>query len=352
MRRVLVTGGHGFVGTHLVDALLACGDRVRCLSRRAARSESLRGKDVEIVPGDVRDPAAADRAVAGMDEVYHLAALTRSLTPREMREVNVGGTARLLRAAIRHGLSGRFVLCSSLAAVGPSKDGRPRDEESPFEPVTWYGESKAAAERLVRAASESLPTTIARPPTVYGPRERDLLALFRAASRGIAPRMEPSPRSLTVIYAEDLAEGLLAVARSPATRGGTYFLTHDESLSPERLAAEIAKALGRGGRPVRIAAGVLGLAGRVLDLASQLTGRPPLLGHQRLVDLGGEHWTCTAALARRTVGWEARTALADGLARTAAWYRQNGWLPAERRRVAVPNGAPRNGGPLAPMPGS
>jgi nucleoside-diphosphate-sugar epimerase len=338
MRRVLVTGGHGFVGSHLVDALLARGDRVRCLSRRAGVPEALAGRDVEVVPGDVRDAGAAERAVRGVDEVYHLAGLTRSLTERAMRDVNVGGTARMLGAALREGLSGRFVLCSSLAASGPSRDGRPRTEEAPCTPVTWYGRSKAEAERLVLAAAGRLPVTIARPPSVYGPRERDLLAIFRAVSRGFAPRMEPSPRTISLVYATDLAEGLIALAESPATRGGTYFLAHDEAIAPEALTAAIARALDRAGRPLRIAPGVVGLIGRLAELGSQLTGAPALLNRQRLVDLREEHWTCSADLARRTVGWRARTSLEEGLARTTAWYRESGWLPG----AAPARSAPRS----------
>jgi nucleoside-diphosphate-sugar epimerase len=335
VRRVLVTGGHGFVGSHLVEALLARGDRVRCLSRRAGASSSLAGKDVEVVPGDVRDAGAVERGVRGADEVYHLAALTRSLTEREMRAVNVGGTARLLAAALREGLAGRFVLCSSLAASGPSRDGRPRTEDAPCAPVTWYGRSKLEAERIVLAAADRLPVTVARPPSVYGPRERDLLAIFRAVARGFAPRMEPSPRTISLVYATDLAEGLVALAGSPDARGGTFFLAHEETIAPEALTAAIARALGRAGRPLRIAPGVVGLLGRLAELGSQLTGAPALLSRQRLVDLREEHWTCSPERAFRVVGWRARTSLADGLARTAAWYREHGWLPR-----SVPSAAP------------
>lgn len=341
--RVLVTGGHGFVGSHLTRALLAGGARVRCLVRGEALPEALRGLDVEVVRGDLRDLPSLERAVAGVEEVYHLAALTRSLTARRMRDVNAGGTARLVAAALRRGLPGRFVLCSSLAAVGPSEDGRPRTEEEPGRPLTWYGASKAEAERIVLAAAGRLAVTVARPPTVYGPRERDLLSLFRAAARGWRPRLGLGPRTLSLVYAPDLAEGLLALARHAGTSGRAYFLTHEEPVETARLTEEVVRAVGRPTRPLALPASAVRLLARLLDLASQATGVPPLLGRQRVLEMGGAHWVCTSRRATAETGWRATTPLREGLAATVAWYREHGWLPRQPVDESLPASGRRRG---------
>jgi nucleoside-diphosphate-sugar epimerase len=324
--RVLVTGGHGFVGSHLVSALLSRGDRVRCLVRRDGVPEALRGLDVEVVRGDLSDAARLRAALEGIEEVHHLAALTRSRTRREMLETNAQGTARILAAAADARLPGRFLLCSSLAATAPSPDGAPITEEHPPAPLTWYGESKAAAEALARRYADRLAVTVVRPPAVYGPRDRDFLALFRTASRGFVPILQGSPQTLSLVYAEDLAEGILAVARASATVGRTYFLAHPEVLPAGRLLEEVHRVVGGAGRRIVVPRGALRLLAAAGELLSQLTGAPPLLNRQRLREMGGAHWVCSPAAAERDAGWRARVGIAEGFERTHAWYRSRGWL--------------------------
>lgn len=324
--RVLVTGGHGFVGSHLVERLLASGDRVRCLSRRATRPERLAGLDVEVVPGDLEDGRGLAAAVRGVDEVWHLGALTRSRTPREMRRVNTGGTERLVAAAADAGVSARFVFCSSLAAVGPSPDGRPLDESAPLVPRTVYGDSKRRAEQALAAAARDLPWTVVRPPAVYGPRDRDLLTLFQAARRGWQPEMGAADRRLSLIHVEDLVEGMLAAGRSPATLGRAWFVTGDGPVRQSDLGAALAAAVGRAPRRVRIPASAARLVGTLSSLVSQVTGEAPLLTRERVREVGEGHWVCTAAALEAATGWRPRIGLHPGVAATAAWYRAEGLL--------------------------
>ncbi len=334
--RVLLTGGHGFVGSHLVRHLLAEGDAVRCLSRRRTRPETLAGLEVEMVPGDVRDPDAVARAVRGVDEVYHLAALTRSRTRREMFETNVEATRSLVRAARRAGLAGRFVLCSSLAAAGPSPDGHDLREGDPCRPVTWYGESKRVAEEVVRLESDGIAWTILRPPAVYGPYDRDFLAVFKAAARGILPRLGDGGRTYHFVYAEDVAAGMLAAARHPTSVGRTYFLTHPERLPVEDFLAHVARAVGRPARLVRVPDSTLRLLASASEVVGQLQRRAPLLNRQRVLELGGTAYVCSADALRADVGWHAEVGAAEGTRRTAVWYREAGWLAPAGRRGNVP----------------
>ncbi|MFV1958172.1 MAG: NAD-dependent epimerase/dehydratase family protein [Planctomycetota bacterium] len=328
--RVLLTGGHGFVGSHLVDALLARGDRVRCLHRRRTRPESLVGKEVEVAHGDVRDAGAVARAIEGVDEVYHLAALTRSRTRAEMWATNVTATRVLLEAGARAGLPGRFVFCSSLAAVGPSPGGEDLTEEAPCRPVTWYGESKAQAEAEVLRFRDRLAVTVIRPPAVYGPRDRDFLALFRSAARGFLPILGGGGRTCHLVYAADLAEAFVRAARAPATIGRTYFAAHPERVTDEVLLDCIERAVGRRGRRVRIPLSTLCLIAAVGEIGAQASARAPLLNRQRLRDLIPRWWVCDARALRRDTGWTASTALSEGTARAAAWYREHGWIPRSR----------------------
>ncbi|MFI5403683.1 MAG: NAD-dependent epimerase/dehydratase family protein, partial [Planctomycetota bacterium] len=151
-RCALVTGGHGFLGSHLVDALLDRGVRVRCLLRPGRPESLFSGRPVEVVRGDLRAADGLAAAVEGADLVFHVAGLIAARSPAEFHEVNAKGTARLAAAVAARGPVSRFVLVSSQAAAGPSLDGRPVTEDRPPGPLTHYGRSKLAGERALEAA--------------------------------------------------------------------------------------------------------------------------------------------------------------------------------------------------------
>lgn len=322
---VLVTGGHGFVGSHLVERLLAGGDTVRCLSRRPVPPERLAGLPVEVLAGDLSDGRGLAEAVRGVDEVWHLGALTRARAPSEMLRVNTAGTLALARAASRAGVR-RFVFCSSLAAVGPSPDGSPLAEAAPLRPRTTYGVSKQLAEQGLWSLGEPLTVTVLRPPAVYGPYDRDLLALFRGAQRGLLPIVGSPERRLSLIHAADLAEGMLLAGRSAAAQGRTWFVTHPEAVRQADLAEALGVALGRRVRRLHVPASAARVLGSLSSLVAQLTGGAPLLTRERIREVGEGHWVCSAEALAAATGWRASTALAAGLASTAQWYRERGWL--------------------------
>jgi len=186
----LVTGASGFVGGHLVEALVAGGYRVRCLVRPQSDRRWLDSLGVTYAAGTVEDVAALRRAVDGVDVVYHLAALTTTPREADYERVNYGGVLRLVEAMAARPV--RLVFCSSLAAGGPARAGRPVTEADAPAPIGPYGESKLRAEQVV--LSGGLPAVVVRPSAVYGPRERDILAAFRLAARGLAIRTGPRGR--------------------------------------------------------------------------------------------------------------------------------------------------------------
>jgi nucleoside-diphosphate-sugar epimerase len=325
--KVLVTGGHGFVGSHLVERLVAGGDEVRCLSRRTGVPERLAGLPVEVVAGDLESGSGLAAAVRGVDEVWHLGALTRSRTRRQMLRVNHEATLALARHAADAGLTGRFVFCSSLAAVGPAVGGQPHEEAAALRPVTTYGQSKRLAEVGLGGLAGSLPWVVVRPPGVYGPRDKDFLGLFQAVARGIAPLLGEPGRRLSLIHVEDLAAGMLAVGRAPGALHRPWFITSDPPVSQSMLVDALAQAVGRRPRRLSLPTSAARLLGSVSGLAGQLSSGPPLLTRERIAELGEGHWICSGEGAWRVAGWKAGIELGEGLRRTAAWYRAEGLLP-------------------------
>ena len=327
VRRVLVTGGHGFVGSHLVRRLLAEGDRVRCLVRRDGVPDNLMDLPVELAVGDVTRPETLVRAVDGVDEVYHLAARLTAMSEAEMLRTNGGGTRHLVDAVARAGGVARFVHCSSLAVAGPCEGAAPRTEASDGRPVTWYGASKALAERVVRGrAGPGLAYTIVRPPVVYGPRDRGLLSLFQTVARGLQPLLGRQPKHYSWVYGPDLADALVVLGRHPATVGRSYYACHPEVTTMEAFVDTVARATGRRGVRLTLPDSLVRLLARVSDVVAQASGSPAMLTVDKTHELEARAWVCSPEAAARDAGWRAATPIERGVPATVAWLRKAGWI--------------------------
>ena len=321
--KAFVTGGTGFVGAHLVQALCARGDQVTCLVRNPAKAHALGWSDVRLVQGDLDDAAALRDGCASAEVIYHVAGRISARDTDEFMRANRDGTANVLEAAA-HASPGRFVLVSSLAAAGPTTPGKPIDETRSPSPVTPYGQSKLAAELLVRAMAGAW--TIVRPPTVYGEWDREVLKAFKLARMGVAPVFGDGSQELSVIYAGDLAAALVAAATTPATANRVYYAAHPVVTTSRDLVRAIGRAVGREPRivplPGVLARGLLWTIGTIAHLA----GRATLLSGDKAAEFLAPAWTCRPDALTRDAGWRAVTDLETGLRRTAAWYRREGWL--------------------------
>jgi len=325
---VLVTGATGFVGSHLAAALAKRGDMVRCLARKPEAATFLSSLGAEAVPGSLDDAGSLQRAVRGVECVFHVAGLTAAGSEREFLEVNEGGTRRLVEAArAASPVPDRFVYVSSLAAVGPVARGGRLTEASPCRPLTPYGRSKLAGEAVVRG-SPALPWTIVRPGVVYGPRDRELLRLFRIGRRGFAPVFGRGRQEVSIVHVADLVDAIARAANEPRALGQTYHVAHPAPVTQRELALAVGRA-ARGGRaplvlpvPPLVAAPIVRAIGR----AAAAAGRRSVVNADKLAEFLAPSWAASVAKAERELGWHARRDLADGLAETAAWYRAEGWL--------------------------
>lgn len=296
--------------------------------RRKEAEAELRADGWDVIAGHLEDEGALRELTARTDIVFHVAGLTAG-SGRELQRVNVAGSERLGRAAHR-AAAARIVYVSSLAASGPSRRGEPLDQADRSAPVSAYGRSKADGERAVMESG--VPFTIVRPPAVYGPFDRELLRVFRWALKGSVPMIGDGGQQLSLVYAADLGEALVAAAERPATLNRTYHVAHADVVLQRELIRAIGTALGRRVNlfplPAALARVVLELSG----WASRLTGRRTLLAGDKAAELLAPAWTCLSREFERDARWSAPTALAAGLAATAAWYRESGWLFAKRIR--------------------
>lgn len=326
---VLLTGGSGFLGSHVAEQLAAQGRQVRALVRRTSDTAFLETLDhVELSFGAVDDAASLDDAVRDVDAIVHAAGLVKARHPAEFTAVNVEGTRNLLAAVKRQQTKlRRFVHVSSLAAVGPSAGNEPVDPNQ-VAPVTHYGRSKAQAEQVVLEAADEMPVTIIRPPMIYGPRDREALAFFRSVSQRTLPYLGDGKNTMSVVYGADAASACIRAIDADAVPSGSKFFVDDGQVYVWiEMLEEIERALGkrallRFGLPL----GFMRLVALGSELGGKLTGKAVMLTRDKLNELAAPHWVCSSANTRDQLGWTPEVLWPEGVRLTADWYRSAGWL--------------------------
>lgn len=322
----LVTGASGFIGRALTLRLAAAGTPVLAQVREPARAPDLAGvPGVEVVRGDLRDPAPMRELVARAGIVYHLAGLTSARSRAEYLAVNAEGTGGLAAAAAAARVPPKFVLVSSLAVAGPHPASKPAREDDPPAPTGAYGESKLLAEELLRRRGTGLRWTIVRPPWVYGPGDRDTLTLFRLAARGWFPSVRGGCLQVSLVHVRDLVEALVLAGGSPAAEGRVYYVADGAVHTVARLGQALLAACG-GGRPLHVPGPLFRLFGLAGEAAARLTRRAPRLGWEKACSGLEDGWVCDDARIRTELGYDSRVGLDEGIVETLAWYRERGWV--------------------------
>lgn len=324
--RVLITGATGFVGSHLVAMLAESGAEIRALVRRTSRTAQIERLGVQRIEGGLDDAAALARGVAGADVVFHLAALTSARSEAEYERTNVGGTVRLLEAiAAASERPRRLIYLSSLAAVGPSTNGRPVGRDDPCRPLTTYGRTKLAGERACLEAGDLIETVVLRPPAVYGPRDREMLRFFRLAARGLLPVPAGAERMVQLVHVADLAEAALRAASAPGA-AGIYHVAEPRAYRWNEVAELFGQALGRRVRTMKIPPSFISTAAALSEMAAGAVGRSTVFNREKARELLAPGWLCETTALQDEVGFTPQITLASGLAQTAAWYRAERWL--------------------------
>jgi nucleoside-diphosphate-sugar epimerase len=318
---ILVTGATGFIGSHLVARLTAQGWPVRCLVRRAGSRKDLPG--TELARGDLATGEGLAAALRGVETVIHLAGVTKALRVEDYYTGNSVATANLVRAA---GEVRRLVHVSSMAAAGPSGGGQPLTEDAEPHPVSHYGRSKLAGEQAITNSSLWERAIIVRPPVVYGPRDRDVYQVIRSGARGWLVAVGRVPRWFSLIYVNDLVDGLIAAAIRDGIGRRVFYMAQAEPVSWDQFAAAIARQVGRRVRTISISEGAAYQIARCAEWLARLRGQPAILSCDKIREACCDGWVCDATRACRELGFRARTDLDTGLRCTLDWYREAAWL--------------------------
>jgi len=323
---VFVTGANGFVGSFLVERLLKEGAHVKCLVRKTGNLRWLKALKVEYHYGDVTDINSLEGAFKGVDYVFHAAALKHSSRKSEYLRVNLQGTENLLKIVEKEAVElKKFIFLSSMAVMGYSIREKPLCESDECRPLTFYGESKLRAEKAVLEYKNKFPVTILRPPAVYGPKDEDIYAMFKAVKAGFRPVFGLGEKYISLIYVSDLVEAMLLSALAPKADGKAFIVSEDRCYTWKEIQDTLASILGVKAFTIKIPGAVLFTAAFFAEMFSKTTGVDLLLTTQKVKELTGD-WVCDVSLAKKELGFSPYYSMEKGMIETVKWYKENKWL--------------------------
>lgn len=319
--KALVTGAAGFIGSHLAEALIKKGYEVTCIARETSDLRWIEHLDLEYIICDLADIESCAGKIRDFDYIFHLAGVTKALSEKDYFLANAVLTRKLVQVAARENPKlKRFIYLSSLAAIGPSNDSAPVREDSAPAPVSIYGKSKLEGEKAVVEFRDRLPVTIIRPPAVYGPRDSDFFVMFKMIKKGIFPYWGKCYYSL--LYVEDLIQGIILSAEKKEAEGRTFFLTDEMVYTNEDIAGEICSAIGSKALKVRLPQSFLPF----LAFFGQKMDKKGIINADRIRDFRYSHWTCDGGKARNELGFKSKITLREGIKWTADWYKIHRWI--------------------------
>jgi nucleoside-diphosphate-sugar epimerase len=325
--KALVTGASGFTGGHLCRKLVERGVRVRILARQSSKLNGLNEIEVEPFYCDLATDEIPRQALKGLDIVYHVAAVYRKegLPEKYFYDVHVGSTRRLLEAARQEGIK-RFVHVSTVGVQGNVKY-FPAKETAPYNPGDVYQRSKMAGEltALEYFQKHAYPVTVIRPGAIYGPGDLRFLKLFRAIDKGLFWMIGNGENFYHLVYIDDLVNGILAAGEREEAVGEIFTIAGQEPILVKELVRLLAEILDRPLRERNVPVGPVILAANICQKVCRPLGiEPPL--YPRRLDFFIKNRSFDISKARQVLGYEPQIDLRAGLACTAEWYRQQGYL--------------------------
>jgi len=323
---VLITGANGFVGSRLCAHLISQGFHVIAQVRRTSDLSLLRDLKVEYRYGDITELRTLPEMVAKVDYIVHNAGLIKAKRRQTFFDVNEQGTRSLLEVVEKHNPTvRRIVHISSVAAAGPSQPGRPVTESDQPHPITTYGESKLAGEKVALSFADRLPVVVVRPPGVYGPGDRGIFSMFQAVWIHLKPLIGDSRRKLQLVHVDDLCDGIAKALKADVKPGGIYFVAEKDAYAYRELIDILVTASGRWTVPLYLPAPLFRAVATISEYGFKAIGVTPLLTREKSRELNSS-WEMDISRARNELRFESQISFADGARQTYDWYIKHGWL--------------------------
>jgi nucleoside-diphosphate-sugar epimerase len=324
MKNIAITGGTGFIGTHMIERLLADGHRVSCLVLPRQKYTAL--PDVTYFEGNIMEPASLEGFLQNTQTIIHLAGLTRAKTEQEFLAINAEGTASLVDAAKKYSPDfSHIIAMSSLAAIGPSNDDCGHCEEEPFKPISSYGRSKAKLEEYLQKQDLNVHWTAIRAPGVYGPYDRDFLQYFKLVNKRV--RLVIGKRNvMSLVYVKNLVSAIATCVDNPAAYNQAFFISDDGCYDWDDIGKMIEASLGKKSLRISIPFWVVRGASMMSELMKPMMKNPPLITKDKLAEMSQSYWVVSCKKAHTLLGYTPSYTTSDAFQETGKWYRTHGWL--------------------------
>ncbi len=327
MDRVLVTGGRGFLGSHLASRLDALGYALRLFVHDQSDSSGSEPHDCDVLSGDIRDADAVSEAVKGVDKVIHTVSNFRKGGSDKdyAYAINVTGTENVLEACKKHQVE-RLVHCSTIGVHGDVKE-IPATETTPFNPCDLYQETKLIAEQKVWEFSgrHKLPVSVVRPISMFGPGDKRMLKLFRMIKKGRFIKIGPCKALFQPAYVDDVVDGFVLCLTKQEALGEPFIIGGEEFVPLEELFATVAQELSVSPPSIRLPLAPMLLLATICEKVCVPLGMEPPL-HRRRLSFFQNNRAFSIEKAKTILGYRPHTSLRDAIRKTIAWYEEQGWL--------------------------
>ncbi|HVA97536.1 MAG TPA: NAD(P)-dependent oxidoreductase [Bacteroidia bacterium] len=331
---ILITGSSGFIGGFLVEEALARGMNVFAAIRASSNKQYLKNSQINFVELDLSSVPNLSytlteivKKFGKIDYIIHNAGLTKASKKQHYFDVNTDFTGNFLNALLKANiLPLKFIFMSSLAAYGPgnSTTFEPIKNDDIPAPISTYGESKLKAEQLIKSQHE-IPWIIIRPTAVFGPREKEIFAIFQLINRNIHPWVNNKNQRLTFIYVRDLARVVLDSTLSNHFRKA-YFVSDGQEYQSKAFGESVKKCIGKKTLNIPISENFLKFIAHKLEVIYNISGKTPGLNMEKALELGTTNWKCDIIPLVSDIGFKPAYTLESGIKETVVWYKNEGWL--------------------------
>jgi dihydroflavonol-4-reductase len=327
IKKVVLTGANGFIGSHLAEYMHNKGFEVHCIVRKSSNLKWIENKGFIFHTCGLEDIEAMKNAFEGAVYIFHLAGTVSGFSYNDYYYGNVTLTENVLSAILLCDKKpDKVLVTSSLAVGGPAKKGQPISEKDGFHPVSMYGKAKVEQERVCQKYKDKLPITIARPSVISGEREVELFQFIETVNNKFVPHVGFSDKYLGIIYITDLLDALYKMTVSEKTAGEAYYLSSETEISWRQVRDICADILGVKPFTLTLPHLVIHLAGHISGWVGKLKGKAPTFDAEKAKEGVQEAWTCSVEKAKQDFGFEQKVSIEEGLRKAIEWYKKEGWL--------------------------
>lgn len=325
MKKVLLSGASGFLGSHLAELLVNNGYELFCILRESSNTQFIDHLNYQKVVINWKNPEL-DVLISEMDYIIHCAGVTTALSYSDYFNGNVLPTNALLKSAEKSNNLKRFVFISSQAVAGPSPDSTPLKENASSSPLTDYGKTKLLAELEVLKHKAKFPVSIIRPCSIYGPRDHEFLPMFNLVKKGFKVLIGDGKKQINMIQVEDLSKLILNALTKDHESGSIFFATDGNIYDWRMLFSAAEKAWDKKAFAIYLPLFIPKIIGYINDIIAKITKKPALLNSQKVKEMQPEYWLCDSTKAFELLDFKPEYNLEDGFKAALAWYQQKGWL--------------------------